>query len=63
MDELDPKRSDQEAYRIGESLYGLSVYELDARLEAYADEIERLKVEREKKSMEKLAADRLFKKN
>lgn len=47
-------------YQIGEDLYGLSVHELGARIEAYEVEILRLKRELEKKSSERLAADALF---
>ncbi|MEM9600085.1 MAG: DUF1192 domain-containing protein [Pseudomonadota bacterium] len=60
MDELDPKPSEVETYRIGESLYGLSVHELEARIAAYGEEILRLEVERDKKSRERSAADALF---
>lgn len=60
MDELDPKPSDEEAYRIGEGLYGLSIHELEARIAAYGREIERLKGELAKKETDRLAADTLF---
>jgi uncharacterized small protein (DUF1192 family) len=63
MDENDPKRHDVDTYRIGEGLYGLSLYELEARIDAYGSEIARLKAELEKKAQEKQAADQLFKKN
>ena len=60
MDELVPKLTEIETYRIGEDLYGLSVHELDARILAYGDEITRLRMEREKKGAERNAADALF---
>lgn len=60
MDELDPKLTEVEAYRIGESLYGLSLHELDGRIAAYRAEIARLEGERDKKSRERNAADALF---
>lgn len=63
MDENDPKRHEIETYRIGEGLYGLSLYELEARIAAYEAEIIRLRTELGKKAQEKTAADSLFKKN
>lgn len=58
MDEAEKRAA--ESYQIGESLYGLSLYELKARIAAYEAEIVRLKVELEKKSSERSAADALF---
>lgn len=63
MDENTPKSRDIESYRIGEGLYGLSLFELEARIEAYNAEIIRLRHELAKKSDEKQAADALFRKN
>ncbi|MGJ8560847.1 MAG: DUF1192 family protein [Litorimonas sp.] len=63
MDENDPKRHEIETYRIGEGLYGLSLFELEARIDAYGTEIIRLRAELEKKALEKQAADHLFKKS
>lgn len=60
MDELAPKPTETETYQIGEGLYGLSVHELDARIQAYREEIARLEAERDKKSRERSAADALF---
>jgi uncharacterized small protein (DUF1192 family) len=57
-----PRPTDLDSYRINEGLYGLSVHELDARIEAYEAEIARLKAERAKKADERLAADKLFSK-
>lgn len=45
----------------GEDLYGLSVKELQSRIEIYRLEIERLGVELKKKEGERSAADLLFK--
>lgn len=63
MDDNDTKRRDNQTYRIGEELYGLSVHELEARIAAYEAETIRLRVELDKKAQEKLAADQLFGKN
>lgn len=63
MDENGPKRHEIETYRVGEGLYGLSLFELEARIEAYSAEIIRLRAEMEKKAIGKQAADHLFKKN
>jgi uncharacterized small protein (DUF1192 family) len=63
MDDNDTKRQDNQAYRIGEELYGLSFYELEGRIAAYEAEIIRLRGELDKKAQEKLAADQLFGKN
>lgn len=63
MDENTPSQVDIERYQIGESLYGLSLHELDARINAYGIEISRLKAELDKKAKEKQAADQLFGKN
>jgi uncharacterized small protein (DUF1192 family) len=63
MDEYTPKPTEIETYRIGETLYGLSLHELEARIDAYDGEIARLKAELTKKSADKQAADRLFGKN
>ncbi|MGB6230324.1 MAG: DUF1192 domain-containing protein [Litorimonas sp.] len=60
MDEERPKPQGADTYRIGEDLYGLSLHELDARIDAYEAEILRLKAEREKKGTERSAADALF---
>jgi len=45
---------------LGEDLYGLSVHELEQRIESYGVEITRLKAELVKKSSERSAADALF---
>ena len=58
MDENDARAG--EDYRIGEDLYGLSRHELEARIHAYAAEIDRLRGELSKKSSERTAADALF---
>lgn len=63
MDENDPKRHEIETYRIGEGLYGLSLFELEARIVAYDAEIIRLRAELSKKAQEKRDADNLFAKN
>lgn len=55
-----PLAQDGTPFQIGEDLYGLSVHELQARIEAYGAEIERLSRELEKKSAERSAADALF---
>ena len=46
----------------GEDLYGLSVSELDDRIEIYRAEIARLEAERMKKSAESAAAHAIFSK-
>jgi len=45
---------------IGEDLYGLSVHELEQRIDSYKAEITRLEAELAKKSSERSAADALF---
>ena len=63
MDDDVPSREELDRYRIGEDLYGLSLYELETRIAAYEVEITRLRAELEKKAREKNAADQLFSKN
>ena len=58
MDDTDRRRA--EDYRVGETLYSLSRHELEARIEAYGAEIERLRQELAKKSSERNAANALF---
>ena len=45
---------------IGEDLYGVSVAELQLRVVALEDEIERIRRELTKKEAERSAADKLF---
>lgn len=56
----DAEKQAMETYQIGENLYGLSLYELEARIVAYRTEITRLETELKKKSTERSAADALF---
>ncbi len=56
----DAEKQAMETYQIGENLYGLSLYELEARIVAYRTEITRLEAELKKKSTERSAADALF---
>ena len=55
-----PTAGDMSRYAIGENLYGLSIHEIEARIEAYTAEIERLRGELARKSRDKDAADALF---
>lgn len=59
MDENLPRKASNP--KVGEDLYGLSLYELEQRISLYQDEITRLKTEMSKKSEERSAADALFK--
>ncbi|RKQ69201.1 uncharacterized small protein (DUF1192 family) [Litorimonas taeanensis] len=45
---------------VGEDLYGLSLHELEARIQTFKAEISRLEQELEKKRTERTAADSLF---
>lgn len=58
MDTSMPKT--ETVCEVGEDLYGLSLHELDSRIEVYQVEIERLKTEKRKKSAEREAADAIF---
>lgn len=48
---------------IGEDLYGISIEELETRINIMNDEIARLQDELSKKKSERNAADNLFKKS
>jgi len=58
MDDNQPRHTAQP--QIGEDLYGLSVHELEQRIESYRAEITRLETELTKKSRERDAAEALF---
>jgi uncharacterized small protein (DUF1192 family) len=58
MDDNHPRKLDTPQF--GEDLYGLSVSELEQRINAYREEIARLERELAKKSAERSAADALF---
>jgi len=47
-------------FKLGEDLYGVSIHELESRIELLTDEISRLQAELEKKAEEKTAAEKLF---
>jgi len=61
MDDNLPRKTTQAT--VGEDLYGLSVHELEQRIESYRAEITRLNAELSKKASELNAADALFGKN
>ncbi len=62
MDENLPRKMIAQP-TLGEDLYGLSVHELQQRIEDYRSEIIRLEAELAKKTSERSAADALFKKS
>ena len=47
-------------FGIGDDLYGVSISELDQRINVLEDEISRIKAELAKKQAERSAADNLF---
>ncbi len=61
VDDLVLRRAGEE-FRIGEDLYGVSVAQLEARLEILTAEHARISREIDKKRKEKSEADQIFKK-
>ncbi len=62
MDWDDARPAPPKAASLGENLENLSIAELEARIEAFAAEIERVKVELARKRAHESAAAALFRK-